>query len=79
MNEQIKKLYKEATGKDWAYDFDPQVAEKFAELIVRECINKIETHEIPVGNSAAGEIACEMTYTALKQIRDEIKEQFGVK
>ena len=37
MNERIKELYKEATGKDWAYDFDPQVAEKFAELIVREC------------------------------------------
>jgi hypothetical protein len=37
MNEQIKQLYVEATGKDWAYDFDPQVAEKFAELIVKEC------------------------------------------
>jgi len=37
MNERIKELYKEATGKDWAYDFDPQIAENFAELIVREC------------------------------------------
>ena len=53
--------------------------EKFAELIVRECIDKIETHRIPVGNSAAGEMACEMTYSALKEIRDEIKEHFGVK
>jgi hypothetical protein len=52
--------------------------EKFAELIVRECINKIETHRIPVGNSAAGEMACEMTYSALMEIRDEIKEHFGV-
>ena len=52
--------------------------EKFAELIVRECIDKIETHRIPVGNSAAGEMACEMTYSALMEIRDEIKEHFGV-
>ena len=52
--------------------------EKFAELIVKECIDKIETHRIPVGNSAAGEMACEWTYAALKEIRDEIKEHFGV-
>ena len=52
--------------------------ERFAEKIVKECINKIETYRIPVGNSAAGEIACEMTYDALKEIRDEIKEHFGV-
>jgi hypothetical protein len=51
---------------------------KFAQLIVRECINKIETHQIPVGNSAAGEMACEWTYDALKEIRDEIQEHFGV-
>ena len=52
--------------------------EKFAELIVKECIDKIETHRIPVGNSAAGEMACEWTYAALKEVRDEIKEHFGV-
>lgn len=52
--------------------------EKFAELIVDECIDKIETYRIPVGNSAAGEMACRWTYDALKEIRDEIKEHFGV-
>ena len=52
--------------------------EKFAELIVRECINKIETYRIPVGNSTAGELACEWTYDVLKEIRDEIKDHFGV-
>jgi predicted TIM-barrel fold metal-dependent hydrolase len=51
---------------------------KFAELIVQECIDKIETHQIPVGNSAAGEMACEWTYDALKEIRNEIKQHFGV-
>ena len=52
--------------------------EKFAELIVKECIDKIETHRIPVGNSTAGEMACEWTYSALMEIRDEIREHFGV-
>jgi len=52
---------------------------KFAELIVQECIDKIETYRIPVGNSASGELACEWTYDALKEIRDDIKETFSVK
>ena len=51
---------------------------KFAELIVRECIDKIETYRIPVGNSCSGELAFEWTYDALKEIRDDIKETFGV-
>ena len=69
-------------GKIWEdghIGWHTQFNQKFAELIVRECIDKIETHEIPVGNSAAGEMACEWTYAALKEIRDEIKEHFGVK
>lgn len=52
--------------------------QRLAELIIRECIDKIETYRIPVGNSAAGELACEWTYDALKSIRDDIKETFGV-
>ena len=78
MNTQIKELVKksgtDSSGKWMSIDN----AEKFAELIVKECINKIETHQIPVGNSAAGEMACEWTYAALKEIKDEIKEHFGV-
>ena len=84
MNERIKQLAKQAeeyadieynaSDLDW-YELKE---EKFAELIVRECIDKIETYHIPVGNSAAGEMACEWTYDALKEIRDEIKELFRV-
>ena len=80
MNERIQQLAAHASeidGDDLLY-YHPVFAEKFAQLIVRECIDKIETHRIPVGNSAAGEMACEMTYSALKEIRDEIKEHFGV-
>ena len=90
MNERIRQLALQAglvrNGdigmKRWegprSDSIDDQDLEKFAELIVRECIDKIETHRIPVGNSAAGEMACEWTYSALKEIRDEIKEHFGV-
>ena len=37
------------------------------------CIGIIESHRTPVGNSAAGEMACEWTYDALKTIRDAIR------
>ena len=78
MNERIIELAEQAGWDNHHSKFDTRI-EKFAKLIVRECIDKIETHRIPVGNSAAGEMACEMTYSALKEIRDEIKEHFGVK
>ena len=74
MNERIALLALRASDYETGW-LDRQ---KFAEMIVRECINKIETYHIPVGNSAAGEMACGMTYSALKEIRDEIKELFRV-
>lgn len=83
MNKRIKELAEQAmaTRKHappvWQmYDIE---MEKFAELIAKDCIHYIETHRIPVGNSAAGEMACEWTYDALKSIRDEIKAHFGIK
>jgi hypothetical protein len=82
MNEKIKLPAQEWLGYDpergdlHGYTFEQM--REFAELIVRECIDKIETHRIPVGNSPAGEMACEWTYSALKEIRDEIREHFGV-
>ena len=83
MNKQIEDLmYRAGLTAQGCWDkmdaYDKQAIEKFAELIVRECIDKIETYRIPVGNSAAGEMACEWTYSALKEIRDDIKEHFGV-
>ena len=83
MNERIKELERQATetvkcGLNGTSTTESFNRKKFAELIVRECIDKIETHRIPVGNSAAGGMACEWTYAALKEIRDDIKEHFGV-
>jgi hypothetical protein len=37
------------------------------------CIDIIEAYRIPVGNSPAGEMACEWTYKALHEIRDDIR------
>ena len=86
MNERIFELAEQAHEETYRVmgleclqeAFDDFYTEKFAESIVKECLDKIETHRIPVGNSAAGEMACEWTYDALKEIRDEIKEHFGV-
>jgi hypothetical protein len=85
MNERIKQLMGQTLDEKFAGTWSvmdmqdlEKFADRFAELIVQECIDKIGTHQIPVGNSAAGEMACEWTYAALKEIRDEIKEHFGV-
>ena len=83
MNNRIRELAEQAgielpNSSEYNGHIYRNSMERFAELIVRECIDKIETYRIPVGNSAAGEMACEWTYDALKEIRDEIKEHFGV-
>jgi hypothetical protein len=87
VNERIQELAERvgavrnvlAMGRHDGVLFSEYELKKFAELIIQECIDKIETYRIPVGNSAAGEMACEWTYDALKEIRDEIKDHFGVK
>ena len=88
MNEQIKELAAQAgVLTDWGSDITEgrytiggtsKGMEKFAKLIIQRCIDEIETYRIPVGNSAAGELACEWTYDALNNIRDNIKEHFGI-
>ena len=52
--------------------------EEFTELVVRNCVEIVETQRVPVGNSAAGETAARLTMLALRDTRDEIKEHFGV-
>lgn len=54
---------------------DPQ---KFAALLVNQAVQIINNYQIPVGNSPAGEIACDMTYRALVDLRQQIREHFGV-
>ena len=53
----------------------------FAKLVAERereaCLDVIKTHRIPVGNSAAGEMACEWTYEALIKIVAKIQARGG--
>ena len=79
MNENIKHIANQTGFTSSQIDDESIKLEAFAKLIIKECVKSIEQHEIPVGNTAAGELACEWTYNALKEIRNEIKEKFDVK
>jgi hypothetical protein len=72
MNERIKELITQAGGY-WNYgdfnmpssvEFQEQDIAKFAELIVRECIDTVSD--------------CSIEYCTRPQIVSEIKEHFGV-
>lgn len=84
MNEQIKTLWSQAGGH---YDSGnqhtwPQYTidnpEKFAELIVRECIDKITTYDLAPGHSAKWEDIYEIHARLLQDLGEELKEHFGV-
>lgn len=94
MFESSTKHFKEFADAAWAkvlvenrnqeapYNADAQHYRRdeiFAELILAKCISIVESQEISVGNSPAGELACEWTLDALRDCKDEINEQFGVK
>lgn len=40
---------------------------------IEKCVAVIQSYQIPYGNSAAGEIAAEMTLSMLREVRDEIR------
>lgn len=49
------------------------VANRAIEIEREACAKIVETYRIPVGNSVAGEMACEWTHDALKEILDDIR------
>jgi hypothetical protein len=85
MNEQIQELIKQATvevrghgafGEPERYTkLDP---EKFAELIVQECIDKITTYDLVPGHSAKWEDIYDIHARLLQDLGEELKEHFGV-
>ena len=88
MNERIKELAVQARKEylKLPTGYSPEqvgmyqeLMEKFAELIVRECIEIIEAQQVPIRPSPSGEIAARWAMDALRECRDEIKEHFGVK
>jgi hypothetical protein len=83
MNERIRELAEQATtyieptsnsGEGWIFD-----KEKFAELIVRECIEKITTYDLVPGHSAKWEDIYDIHARLLQDLGEELKEHFGVK
>jgi hypothetical protein len=75
MNERILELARQV----WP---DPSVShvnhEKFAELIVRECIDKITTYDLVPGHSAKWEDIYDIHTRLLQDLGEELKEHFGV-
>ena len=52
--------------------------EKFAELIVRECVDKITTYDLVPGHSAKWEDIYDIHARLLQDLGEELKEHFGV-
>ena len=78
MNERIKLLAEQA---GFIPDNAPgmnSVLEKFAELIVRECIEKIRTYDLVPGHSAKWEDIYDIHARLLQDLGEELKEHFGV-
>ena len=83
MNERIDQLARAAGFKhpdhvglceEYAY-FDHV---RFAELIVRECIEKITTYDLVPGHSAKWEDIYDIHTRLLQDLGEELKEHFGV-
>jgi hypothetical protein len=52
--------------------------EKFAKLIVRECINKITTYDLVPGHSAKWEDIYDIHARLLQDLAEDLKEHFGI-
>jgi hypothetical protein len=64
MNQRIRELAEQATGTEEYDGFRYFDKAKFAELIVRECIDTV--------------LDCTVEYSTRPQIADELREHFGV-
>lgn len=83
MNERIRQLAdqcrEEYPDTEWPdavrYRFNEA---KFAELIVRECIDKITSYDLTPGHSAKWEDIYDIHARLLDDLGEELKEHFGV-
>ena len=87
MNERIEALKKLATKEVWSenqYNGAPEFdryeldTDMFAELIVRECIDKITTYDLVPGHSAKWEDIYDIHVRLLQDLGEELKEHFGI-
>ena len=78
MNERIKELAEQAGYKDLPtvrLAFQGFNKEKFAELIVRECVNRIEQNRSSGENTDSWTITRDM---AFHQMKEDLKKHFRV-
>ena len=81
MNERIKELAElsiKESGQEFWWLTNDLVIEKFAELIVRECIDKITNYDLVPGHSAKWEDIYDIHTRLLQDLGEELKEHFGV-
>ena len=78
MNERLKELMLEAGFPEWSNKTIGFELEKFAELIVKECIEKITTYDLIPGHSAKWEDIYDIHARLLQDLGEELKEHFGV-
>ena len=81
MNEKIKELAERAGFNNMGIGLIIGIEEyhqKFAELIVRECIDKITTYDLVPGHSAKWEDIYDIHARLLQDLGEELKEHFGV-
>jgi hypothetical protein len=82
MNERIKQLAElsiKESGQEFWWLTNDLVIEKFAELIVKECIEKITTYDLVPGHSAKWEDIYDIHARLLQDLGEDLKEHFGVK
>ncbi len=82
MNERIKEFAFEArlitVDGVTRYASDYEFEKQFAELIVRECIDKITTYDLVPGHSAKWEDIYDIHARLLQDLGQDLKEHFGV-
>ena len=81
MNERLRDLVRQAGLDDPDFpieDWDNVPLAKFAELIVKECVDKITTYDLVPGHSAKWEDIYDIHTRLLQDLGEELKEHFGV-
>ena len=81
MNTRIRELADEAKMSTYllAYGLEFNISiEKFAKLIVLECIQKIRNYDLVPGHSAKWEDIYDIHARLLQDLGEELKEHFGV-
>jgi hypothetical protein len=83
MNQRIRELGIEAglIVEEWdgfnRRQLDP-AEQKFAQLIIKECIEKITTYDLVPGHSAKWEDIYDIHARLLQDLGEDLKQHFGV-